>query len=313
MFVKYSTMLGAALLTVSQTAGAVTINFDYSYDGGFFSGANSGRRTTLEAAGGYLGSILNDSLAPIDSTANLRFDINFRNPGSVTQDLITISNYDVAADALTVFVGGSALGGSTLGFGGPGGYGYDVSGPGGAVFINTIERRDQSGYTTDDPSKGQVATDFAPWGGQITFSSDAAWDFDLDPSNITGNDFYSVALHELLHVLGYGQAQSWINKVSGNNFTGANAVAAYGGNVPLDDTAHWRDGTMSTVSGTPQETAMDPIIRTGTRKLLTELDLAGLKDIGWEVSAPTAVPVPAAAWLFGSAILGFVGFRRRKA
>ena len=32
-----------------------------------------------------------------------------------------------------------------------------------------------------------------------------------------------------------------------------------------------------------------------------------------DVTAPSTVPVPAAAWLFGSALLGFFGFSRRKA
>lgn len=35
--------------------------------------------------------------------------------------------------------------------------------------------------------------------------------------------------------------------------------------------------------------------------------------VGPTVPATSAVPVPAAAWLFGSALLGFFGFSRRKA
>ena len=49
---------------------------------------------------------------------------------------------------------------------------------------------------------------------------------------------------------------------------------------------------MSVVYGgsTAQEAAMDPDLQNGTRKRLTALDAAALKDIGWEVIAP---PPPA--------------------
>jgi len=35
-------------------------------------------------------------------------------------------------------------------------------------------------------------------------------------------------------------------------------------------------------------------------------------NVTFQASAPSPVPVPAAAWLFGSALLGFFGFSRRK-
>ncbi len=63
-------------------------------------------------------------------------------------------------------------------------------------------------------------------------------------------------------------------------------MAAYdlGGAVPLSpDLAHWREGT----ADGGQETLMDPSITTGTRKLLTGLDLAGLADVGWQVIVPS--------------------------
>jgi hypothetical protein len=300
MFLKYSITAGAILLAASQSASAVTINFDYSDDGGFFSGLNAGRRTILNDAGNFLGSRLTDSLAAITPSGGNQFDAVFSRPD--TGSLTTLSNFSVAADTLTVFVGGRALGGS-LGIGGPGGYSI-----GGAQnFVDTAPQRGQLGATT-----GSSATDFAPWGGQITFDNNTNWYFGSDPSAISGNnDFYSVALHEIGHVLGIGTADSWKDKVSSGNFTGVNSVAAFGGNVvPLaPDLAHWKEGTQSTVMGVFQEAMMDPTFTTGTRKLPTQLDFAALKDVGWQV---TAVPLPSAVWLFGSALIAFAGLRRKQ-
>lgn len=304
MFVKNSTVAGAILLAASQSASAVTINFDYTYDGGFFSGNNSNRQSILEAAGSFLGSRLTDSLAGITSSGINNFSAVFTRPDNGT--VTTLSNFNVSADTLTVFVGGRALGASILGEGGYGG--YSVSGT--QNFLTTVSQRGQSGATS-----GASATDFAPWGGQLTFNTASNWYFDSNPStkeSFSGNDFFSVALHELGHLLGLGTADSWNNKVPGNHFTGANAVTAFGGNVPLTpDNAHWAEGTQSTVMGVPQEALMDPSLTTGTRKVFTKLDLAALKDVGWQTNV-TAVPVPSAVWLFGSALLGLAGFTRRK-
>ncbi|AMK77742.1 MULTISPECIES: matrixin family metalloprotease [Methylomonas] len=304
MFIKPSALAGVVLLAASQSADAVVINFDYTYDGGFFSGGNASRRNILDAAGGFLGSILTDSLTAITSGGGNSFNAVFQRPD--TGATTTLSNFNVAANALTVFVGGQSMSPGSLGYGGYGGYG--ISGT--QDFLNNAARRGQS-----NPTSGPSATDFAPWGGQLIFSSSADWYFDTDLTTteaFSGNDFYSVALHELGHLLGLGSSDSWMNKASGTSFTGTNAVAAYGGNVPLEgDKVHWFDGTKSTVNGVEQESAMDPTIHVGTRKVFTQLDLAALKDVGWQVSV-TAVPVPSAVWLFGSALLGFIVSKRKQ-
>lgn len=64
---------------------------------------------------------------------------------------------------------------------------------------------------------------------------------------------------------------------------------------------------MSEVGGVAQEAAMDPNITTGTRKRFKDLDVAGLRDVGWET---TVVPVPAALPLVSSALIGMFGIRR---
>ncbi len=277
-----------ALLFAPPSSAAFDISFDYTYDAnGFF---NDTSKAVLESAASYFESVIKDDLLAIDSNKDEgginNFTATFFNPSDPYGDNITRSNFDVAADTVTIFVGGAQLGSNTLGLGGYGG--YSVSGT--SAFINNAITR---GETTDTSGvQGATATDFAPWGGSISFNSGADWYFDPDPStdeDFSGYyDFYSVALHELGHVLGIGTADSWDNKINGSNqFTGTNAVTAYGGNVPLSTNGgHWQKDTGSTLPGTSttQEAAMDPDIAAGQRKRFTTLDNAGLEDIGWQVA-----------------------------
>lgn len=271
------------------TASIFDINFDFSRDSnGFFSHATLGatRTSLLNAAGAYFESIIIDELTAIDSDGDVggvnNFTASFFHPGTGATE--NISNFDVAANTITVFVGGRLLAGSTLGQGGPGGFG--VSGT--PTFVDNAVNRGETGVGT---------TDFAPWGGSLTFDSDATWYYDPDPSDsttpgLTGglSDFYSVALHELGHVLGVGTAGSWFADIDSSTglYTGSAVTTANGGTSPgvylPDGGAHFAEGTMGTVDGTPQEVAMDPTITTGTQKKFTNIDVAALQDIGWEVS-----------------------------
>jgi len=286
---------GALLLTSSFSASAIQIVLDYSYDTGFF--AEQARRDLLQTAVDSLGSRLSDNLSAITSSGSNNFDAAFSDPstgGSATQ-----TGYSVAGDTMVVFIGSRDLGSSTLGLGGPGGFGASGS----SAFIDTVLGRGQSGALDATPS------DFGPWGGAISFNSASNWYFDTDLStstDIVGNDFYSVALHEMGHVLGLGTAGSWDALVSGSDIIGADM-----GTVALNgDLAHFANGTLSTVNGVSQEAAMSSSITTGTRKEFTDLDYAALSDIGWQV---TPVPVPAAVWLFTSGLLGLFAAARRRA
>ena len=63
---------------------------------------------------------------------------------------------------------------------------------------------------------------FTDWGGSVAFDIDANWHFN-SATNPTGGkvDFYSVALHELAHALGFGATNEWDSLVSGTTFIGA--------------------------------------------------------------------------------------------
>src|SRR5262249_40542308 len=137
-------------------------------------------------------------------------------------------------------------------------------------------------------------------GGSISFDSNTTWSFAGTGGTPGASqvDFLSVALHELGHVLGYGNASSWNNQISPGSpptFTGTHTQAVNGSAPALDPgLANWAEGTTSGGS----ITAMNPSIVPGVRRLFTSLDWAGLSDIGWNldqlsvsVAPPASVPV----------------------
>ncbi len=65
--------------------------------------------------------------------------------------------------------------------------------------------------------------------------------------------------------------------------------------------AMWQDGT--------SDTDVDMIWNAG---LYLNTDYATPGVVAWVSYAPSAVPLPAAVWLFGSGILGLIGFSKRK-
>ncbi len=297
---------------------ALTLDFDYSYDtSGFFD--NNQAKYTLEAAGNFFESVLQDDLAAISSGKRGSFTANFYDP-STGKDIVS-EGFSVAKNTLKIYVGARDLKGFTLGSGGPGGYSISNYTPNSDWYLSVITRGE--GATTD--VRGDSATDFAPWGGSLAFDSNASWFFDQTPATADDipsgwSDFYSVALHEIAHLLGFGIADSWKNLVSDQDFTGTNARKVYGQDPPLSlYKVHWKNGIVSRVPGINmlQEAAMDPSIKVGTRKYVTELDLAALDDIGWDVNYEMAasfytVPAPSALLLLGCGLALITGIRRKK-
>jgi len=170
-----------------------------------------------------------------------------------------------------------------------------------------VKARGQAGALQSPP------TDFGPWGGAIAFNSSTSWYFDPNPAtdeSFSGFDFYSVALHELGHVLGIGTALSWETPITGNQFTGTAVVATHGGSVTVtSDHGHWASGVTGLwPDGTSHDAAMTPSIASATRKRFTDLDMAGLSDVGWQV----VVPEPASFALVGSVVV-LLCLRRRAA
>lgn len=256
---------------------AVTIQFDYSLDTkGFF--ADTARRDLLNLAARQITERFTDTLSAITPSGSNTWKMSFANPA--TGSTTTINNPTIAANTIRIYAGGRDLPTGNLGVGGTSGF----SASGNTTWFNTIRGRGNSGAIASSP------TDFAPFGGTITFDTNANWHFGATTSGLTGtskSDFLSVAIHELGHALGFGTAASFKRLISGSSFVGSVSKAANGNvNVPLaSGLGHWKDGILS--GG--KETAMDPTIVGGTRKLLTPLDYAGFDDLGWTVAAPASI------------------------
>ena len=253
-----------------RTLLSVQFVFDYSYDtAGFFNDLS--RRVVLDQVATDLGSRFRDQLDDLTATGGNTWTADFTDPatGNSTSEVDLV----VPADTLYVFAGARDLGGGDVGHGGYGGY----SATGDAVWLDRVGARGQGGALLPAP------TDFGPWGGSITFDSLTNWHFDatttgLDPGEI---DFRSVAVHELGHLMGIAASNpSWSRWVNEGEFEGTASLIEFDGfgNIPLAiDEGHWSDG----VTDGGQEAAMDPSLNNGERKEFTDLDYAGLVDVGW--------------------------------
>ncbi len=266
-----------------RSVPAVTFLFDYSLDtSGFF--ADPAHRLMLEKAGTDLVSRITSTPAAISPGGANAWTAIFQHPS--TGDETVRPGMAVPEGTLIVFAGGMEMRGSAAGLGGPGGY----SVRGNRAWQDTIANRGVPGVGV--------------WGGSISFDPDQNWYFGTDPAGIGGQtDFYSIAVHELAHLLGFGTAERFDQLTSGSVFAGASATAANGGVAPRlsPDGAHLAQGTRS--NGEP--VSLQPTMEYGRRVRFTELDYAVLRDLGWEVAAPGAVTPPttvepvapdAAAW-----------------
>jgi len=274
----------AAFLAAGPLEAAIDVVINYDYDAsGFFGAAYPERRALMEQAAGTVSRFLDD-LDPIvpggSNTWSARFFYEI--DGSYTE----VQNPVVSADTILVYVRGQDFGaGGHLGHAGPGGY-YSW---GSAAWNETVAYRGEAGAKLAQP------TDIGRWGGSITFNSNAnlPWHFGATTAGLGWNefDFLSTAIHELVHVLGFGvpgSGLSWDTFALTGKFTGPKAQAEGSPNNPdlqlYGDLAHWKEGTLSTVAGAQAEASLDPTLTNGDRKRLTRLDFAALDDLGWDLA-----------------------------
>ena len=268
--------------------GPISIRFEYV--GSFFN--DPARRVLLNQAASSIIERFGDDLAAISPGGILEWTANTQNPA--TGAPLSVPNLSVGANELVIYVGGRDLPGNRVGEAGPGGFSF----AGGGSFTSeqiaqiesfreTVQFRGETGASLANP------TDYSAWGGSIAFDSLTNWHFGNSTAGLDDDevDFASVAAHELLHVLGFGVEfvgaanSSYEVLRNGSVFTGPNAVAEFGGAVPLSGTEHFSETAISR----GQVPLINPSIPMGERLTLTPLDLAALDDIGWTIrDAPNA-------------------------
>ena len=277
-------------------ASAVTVTFDFRHDTGNFFGAGTLARDVLDQAGADISALLTDTdLEAILPGGGNSWIASYTNPSGGPPTPQT--NLDIQHGEILIFVGARDLQGG-LGSASLGTYAIPSGDP---EWTATVTNRGQEG-----------AEEFGPWGGSLTVSNTVAWDYSTTGTNGKDYNLYSNIVHEIGHLLGVGTASSWYGQLNDaeTEFLGTVAVATYGGlNVPLSDNGHWQDGLMSEIYGTSTTsgTAYDPTLAKGEFKPLTNLDVAALQDIGWDIAA---IPEPSTCvLLLGGALMAA---RRRR-
>lgn len=233
--------------------------FDYRFDKkGFFSDPK--RRAALEGAGRIWGRLIKSSFSNIPKGTF----VLVRNPEQPTVAAQSF-NIEYEIDDVVVFVGSAELGGGTLGTSSPT---FGLSGITDSRLATALSER-------------QTAVPFQPWTAWCAFDENTPWFFDdsADSSQVVPGDqmdFLSVALHELGHILGFGTADPFKGMVSGGKFTGAKAVALFGGPVPLSGPAHFPNDILGA-----DRPLMDVSDSAGTRYAPKPLDIAVFQDLGY--------------------------------
>ena len=274
-----SVVLLASMLQAMPASAGLKFDFDYTYDAnGLFD--DPARRDAMEMAG-HLVNWYVDNLAALIPEGDNGWYAFLTKPDGTGMDLI--EEVPIAQDTMLVYVGGKPLNEqlavavalrpvATL-----------ESDP---DWTELVAHRGQPG-SADDP-----ASDFGAVGGSITFDTgETNWHFDISTRDLRANqfDFITVAMHELLHLMGMGVSKSFRDQTNEfGEFLGVNAVAAGSSTNPdlaLDEfDFHWQSGTKSLWNGRVQEALNAPGIYPGRRAYPTELDRAALIDVGWEAA-----------------------------
>ncbi len=241
------------------------IKFDYRFDNANF--FTPERKAILEQAGNIWSSYIQDDFTPIPAQEPLKFLIDN------SEREVTLNK---PIDDVIIFVSSVNLNSDTSLTLGEGSFYAD--------FAKDSDRESRI-----------IGSDFEPWLGTIEFNANAVNNLYFDSTPKTDNDippdkqdFLSLSLHEIGHVLGIGTSDAFTNQIEEGKFVGKKSVLLnHVQPIPLDaDKNHIQDG----FSLDPRRDALlDKSFTFGERNLPTNLDLAILADIGYLVLPRTEV------------------------
>lgn len=297
--------LAAACLLACPQTEALTIEIRYELAGSAFFD-QPGAKEALRAAADFYEDLISDQLAAIDPA---------QFPGSswipthadpltgLPVNMVAQTNLVVPADTVIIYAGSMNLGAAAA-RAGAGGAVLNVGGP--LAWWNQLIGRGEAGasqivggaYTLNP-------TDFGPWGGVIFFNSAVAnWNFSTtDATGTAGPDALSVALHEIGHILGLGTYRadcSWTTLINPANglFTGTLATQSFESNPPTD-AVHVLPGSKKSGAygcfGVAHGALVTPLMSaalpaSNSFHVPADLDLAMLRDIGWQLALPERAP-----------------------
>ena len=330
------------MVTTFAMPGISRADIVLNFTGDTFFAANPTAQAAIEAAAADINAVIDfTQLTEIFNDGEM---INGRSGGSsVTFNFskvysrpsdgnsATIDFTQTPVGQVEIFAGARNLPAPILGQGGPSASGWSAGGTDAnngsfpdavAVAEANEQQRRGSGPIISTINDNFNGVDFSfeqgLHSGSIVFDDDANWHFDHTTAVQAGaNDFYSVALHELLHAVGFGVSETWDSLVAANavDYLGAEGIAANGGtgeDLLFNGGGHLAEGVMSIrlADGSLQEVVMDPTLTVGTRKTLTELDVAVLRDLGFTTTV-TAIPEPSSIAILLS-VGGVISLRRRR-
>ena len=284
-----------AFVAIVATASAIEIRLDYTYDTTNFFGAGNPAgaaagaqaRQGARAAANYYESILRDNLDSIRPSGSNGWTARFRHPSK--GGFVEIRNLKVSGNTIIIYMGSEFTAGRLSASGGPGSV-TNLSGS--RDWQLRVVNRGQSS------TQGSSATDVAPWGGAIAFKRAGSeyWNFNLgQQAGGTQADFYSSMIAQIGLIVGIGTSDSWQGQISGNRFRGEAAQRVFGGGVPVQGRL-FAPGIAAVVPGHGRrQSVVGDSDWWGYREVLTNLDLAALRDIGWTVRTrvdPRSLPFP---------------------
>lgn len=324
-FLSVISALSIGLVTLP--ALEIELRYDLDTDG-FFD--QPGAKEAMRAVADFYEDLIVDELEAIDPTTfptprgipARTWHPNYVEPAQNSR-VVPIpggQNMVVPANTIIVYPGGRDL--PSAGLGGPGGF----SGASGERppfdWSNQLFSRNEPGALRINSSQQfNTPTDFAPWGGVLFFDKGLSWNFSTtDSETHRGVDFVSIALHEMAHVLGFGQVGSsrfrWMHLVERGEYIGEIGRESEADAEVTNFPNHWSaDSPMSFTlesfgqsHGQPQVPLMVAVAErnsSGQFAVMTDVDLAALQDIGWEIAPSRANFAPTVAFAKGQPAITF--------